>query len=343
MLDPHRRFNPLKNEWVLVSPQRTKRPWLGGIHENDGAKTNPYEKDCYLCPRNARANGIQNPDYKGVFLFDNDFPALNLENSQEMQESRGFFQYKSEKGICRVLCFSPRHDLTFPELGHDQILNIIEAWITEYARISQIPKIKNIQIFENKGELMGCSNPHPHCQIWAQTELPNEIFVELNTQREYFHQNQQPMLLRYVEEERIKAERIVDTNKHFTALVPFWAIWPFEILILPHRNIHRLDECTPEEKNALAAIMQRITTRYDNLFEISFPYSMGLHQAPNDGEEHPEWTFHIHYYPPLLRSATIKKFMVGYEMLAMPQRDITPEEAAERLRGCSLVHYKEGK
>lgn len=339
---PHRRYNPLTNEWVLVSPHRAKRPWQGQVEKNPIAYYPPYDPSCYLCPGNERAGGVMNPEYKSTFSFTNDFAALLPEKPGELLGSpqpSSLLQAKAENGICRVICFSPRHDLTVPQLTLEEITAVITSWCDQTAELYANPDIKYVQVFENKGAAMGCSNSHPHCQIWSQSELPNEPAKELSTQRKYFDANGNHLLLDYLAEERLQKSRILVENEHFTALVPFWAVWPFEAMIISHRATPDLPSLTNAERISLAAIYQTVTTLYDNLFEISFPYSMGFHQAPNDGQDHPEWVLHAHFYPPLLRSATVKKFMVGYEMLGMPQRDITPETAAERLRACSTTHY----
>ncbi len=338
---PHRRLNPLTGDWVLVSPHRARRPWLGQVEKTPAENLPQYDPTCYLCPGNERAGGIKNPDYAGTFVFDNDFPALLPGLPEETHASRHPLLVSApERGLCRVVCFSPRHDLTLPELELPAIQNIIAAWTEQTQELSKNNFIKNVQVFENKGAMMGCSNPHPHSQIWAQSQLPNEISKELAHQTEYSRQHQRPLLLDYLEEEQKHTERIVFKNSQFTALVPFWAVWPFEVMLMAHRPIAHLAELTLEEIAALAEALKQITSRFDNLFGISFPYSMGFHQAPFDGQSHPEWVLHAHFYPPLLRSATVRKFMVGYEMLAMPQRDITPESSAERLRDVSPVHYK---
>jgi UDPglucose--hexose-1-phosphate uridylyltransferase len=339
---PHRRFNPLTGDWVLVSPHRGKRPWLGQVEKTPAENLPEYDPTCYLCPGNERAGGVKNPTYAGTFVFDNDFasllPEVEIKNDAPSHELLRFAQ---ERGRCRVVCFSPRHDLTLPELDLPAIESVLKTWAEQTAELGSKDFIHNVQVFENKGALMGCSNPHPHSQIWAQSELPNEISKELRTQATYYSEHHSLLLLDYLAEENRQANRIVHQNAHFTALVPFWAVWPFEILLIPHRPTGYLTELTPKEITALAEVIKQVTTFYDNLFEISFPYSMGFHQAPFDGQEHPEWLLHAHFYPPLLRSATVRKFMVGYEMLAMPQRDITPESAAERLRSLPKVHYKQ--
>lgn len=338
---PHRRFNPLTRDWVLVSPHRARRPWLGQVEKTPIENLPQYDPTCYLCPRNERAGGVKNPPYTGTYVFDNDFAALLPDAAQvSSSPSHPLLTSSPERGMCRVVCFSPRHDLTLPELDDVAIENVLTVWARETSNLSAMDFIRYVQVFENKGALMGCSNPHPHSQIWAQSQLPNEIAKELASQTAYFEEHHTPMLADYLAEERHRSERIVFENEHFSALVPFWAVWPFEILLVPHRPAAFLSDLTPAEVTALAEALRQVTTRYDNLFEISFPYSMGFHQAPSDGQAHPEWVLHAHFYPPLLRSATVRKFMVGYEMLAMPQRDITPESAAERLQGLPGVHYK---
>lgn len=338
---PHRRFNALTGEWVLVSPHRAKRPWLGQVEKTPIENLLTYDPTCYLCPRNERAGGVTNPDYSGTFTFDNDFAALLPDSSQETASTHPLLVSVSERGSCRVVCFSPRHDLTLPELDLPSIEKVIATWTRESADLAAQDFIRYVQVFENKGAMMGCSNPHPHSQLWAQSQLPNEIIKEQATQRDYFSQHGRSLLLDYVQEELKLKERILFSNEHFTALVPFWAVWPFETMVIAHRATQSLSDLSASEVSALAEAFKQVTTRYDNLFEISFPYSMGFHQAPADGGAYPEWVLHAHFYPPLLRSATVRKFMVGYEMLAMPQRDITPEVATERLRSVSDIHYKQ--
>jgi UDPglucose--hexose-1-phosphate uridylyltransferase len=349
---PHRRFNPLTREWVLVSPHRAKRPWLGQVEKTPVENLPHYDPTCYLCPGNERAGGLHNPDYTSTFVFENDFASLL---PQEPTNKVGFstptldafvagpetlLTAVSERGICRVVCFSPRHDLTLPELDIPAIESVIATWTRESTDLSSEEFIQYVQVFENKGAVMGCSNPHPHSQLWSQSHLPNEIIKEFAAQKDYLACNNRPLLLDYLAEEHKRKDRILFSNDYFTALVPFWAVWPFEIMVVAHRASAYLQDLTSAEVTALAEVFKQVTTSYDNLFEISFPYSMGFHQAPVDGLAHPEWVLHAHFYPPLLRSATVRKFMVGYEMLAMPQRDITPETAVDRLRSLSDVHYK---
>lgn len=337
---PHRRFNPLTREWVLVSPHRARRPWQGQVERTPSANLPEYDPSCYLCPGNERAGGIHNPDYTGTFVFDNDFAALLPETiTTSNVETHPLFAAQPEAGICRVICFSPRHDLTLPQLSLDEAEAVINTWSDQTAELYQRPEIAYVQVFENKGAVMGCSNPHPHSQIWSQSRIPTEPAKELASQKDYFATYGRPLLLDYLAEEQKRTERIVAANEHFTAVVPFWAVWPFEILTIAHRTVPTLPALTQTERRALADIFKHVTTLYDNLFEISFPYSMGFHQAPNDSADHLEWVLHAHFYPPLLRSATVRKFMVGYEMLGMPQRDITPEAAAARLRDLPGIHY----
>ena len=340
---PHRRLNLLTGEWILVSPHRAKRPWLGQVEKKPAQSLPHYDPACYLCPGNERAGGVRNPSYTGTFVFDNDFAALLPEPSPETrEESLSLLVSEPERGLCRVICFSPRHDLTLPELDLPEIENVLATWTEQSADLGGRDFIQYVQVFENKGEVMGASNPHPHSQVWASGHIPNEPGKELAAQIDYFNAYHRPLLADVIAEEHKRKDRILDSNDHFTALVPFWAIWPFEVLITAHRpRLTRLTEMTSAETTALADVLKKITIRYDNLFEISFPYSMGFHQAPFDGQHHPEWILHAHFYPPLLRSATVRKFMVGYEMLAMPQRDITPETAAERLRSLPEIHYKQ--
>ena len=340
---PHRRLNPLTREWILVSPHRAKRPWLGQVEKTPVQSLPEYDPTCYLCPGNERAGGLRNPPYTGTFVFDNDFAALLPEPPRESQrDDSSLLVFESERGICRVICFSPRHDLSLPELDLPIIENVITTWMEQSADLGAHDFIRYVHVFENKGAVMGASNPHPHSQVWANGHIPNEPGKELAAQTDYYNENHHPLLADYIKEEQKRQERVLASNDYFTALVPFWAVWPFEVLVSAHRpGLTRLTELTSAEVTGLAEILKVVTTRYDNLFEISFPYSMGFHQAPFDGKAHPEWMLHAHFYPPLLRSATVRKFMVGYEMLAMPQRDIMPETAAERLRSLPEIHYKQ--
>lgn len=337
----HRRLNILTNEWVLVSAQRTKRPWQGQVEEISSEVKQQYEPDCYLCPGNKRAGGDENPKYASTFVFNNDFSALSLDTAEYSQNESELLVARSEKGICRVVCFSPRHDLTIAEMQKENIRDIVRAWINEYETLGKDPSISYVQIFENKGQIMGCSNPHPHGQIWAEETIPVEPAKEQKNQMLYFEKNKSSMLLDYLSVEIKKQERIIYENDGFALLVPFWAVWPFETMIIPKRKIQNLLQFTEEEIAQFADILKVTTVKYDNIFKTSFPYSAGIHQAPTDGLNHDEWQLHMHFYPPLLRSATVKKFMVGYEMLANPQRDITAERSAEILREASLKHFNE--
>ena len=343
---PHRRFNPLTQEWVLVSPHRARRPWLGQVEKVPPENLPAYDPACYLCPGNARAGGHQNPSYTSTFVFDNDFSALLLPeqsastSSDPLPGPPALFRAESASGICRVVCFSPRHDLTLPQMSQAEVACVLRTWSEQTQELGSLDFINYVQVFENKGAIMGCSNPHPHSQIWAVSHLPVEPAKELAAQQSYLKQQGSCLLCDTLAAERRSGERIVAENDHFTALVPFWAVWPFELLVIAHRHSGSLPELDDAELSALADLLRRVTARYDNLFEISFPYSMGFHQAPSDGEAHPEWHLHAHFYPPLLRSATVRKFMVGFEMLAMPQRDLTPETAAARLRQLSDKHYR---
>jgi UDPglucose--hexose-1-phosphate uridylyltransferase len=347
---PHRRYNPLTDSWVLVSPHRTKRPWQGQVEKNVSDERPAYDPKCYLCPTNERANGDKNPDYPNVFAFDNDFAALltdlpTLGGLRGATEGGDFpknplFQVKHERGLSRVVCFSPRHDITLPEMTTEQIRRVVDLWCAEYTALGAIDFINYVQIFENKGAIMGCSNPHPHGQIWAQESIPDEPLKKQKAQTRYLEQHGRTLLADYLEEELRQEERIICKNPHFVVLVPFWAVWPFEAMIVPRRPMARITDMTAAEKNAYADALRQLTIRYDNLFETSFPYSAGIHQAPTDGQKQAAWHWHHSFYPPLLRSATVKKFMVGYEMLANPQRDITPEQAAKQLKGVGDRHYK---
>ena len=327
----HRRLNPLTGEWVLVSPHRTQRPWQGRRELKAATPALAHDPDCYLCPGNLRANGVRNPDYPHTFVFDNDFPALKAD-APTTREVDGLLVAEGETGLCRVLCFSPRHDLTLAGVAVADIERVVDVWVEETIALGGLPDIASVQIFENRGEIMGASNPHPHGQIWATRHLPNELEKETDRQAAYLVQHGRPLLVDYLDRELDLGERVVLANDDFCVLVPFWAIWPFETMILPRRRIGGFDELKAVEKTSLAAALSELTRRYDKLFAAPFPYSMGFHQKPTDGAVHAEWQMHGHFYPPLLRSATIKKFMVGFEMLGSPPRDLTPEAAAGRLR-----------
>ena len=339
--DPHRRFNPLINEWVLVSPHRAKRPWQGQKETVVNDERPKYDPTCYLCPGNVRANDEVNPKYLSSFVFENDFAALKKEEIEfEVSNEATFFKVKPERGISKVVCFSPKHNITLPEMDLPTIEEIIRTWQREYTDLGNVDYINYVQIFENKGSVMGCSNPHPHGQIWAQSTLPTQVEKTQNSLKSYFDKNSSNLLLDYLKKELEAKERIVIENDNFVALVPFWAIWPFETMIICKRHVTKITDFTANEIEDYASILKFLTIKYDNLFETSFPYSSGIHQAPTDGEPHPEWQFHMHFYPPLLRSASVKKFMVGYEMMGESQRDITPEKSAQMLRDLSDVHYK---
>jgi UDPglucose--hexose-1-phosphate uridylyltransferase len=339
----HRRYNPLTGEWVQVSPHRAKRPWQGQTEKNLLNPTVEYDASCYLCPGNVRANGEVNPTYTSTFSFANDFSAIVEDLPNGEISINDLLIAKSERGLCRVICFSPRHDLTVAELSMNEVKDVIDLWCREYELLAQKEFIHYIQIFENKGSVMGCSNPHPHGQIWAQQSIPVEPFKKQQQQLNYFQKNKRTMLDEYWKLEVKQNERIVFENDHFLGVVPFWAVWPFETMLVPKRPMANITQMNDAEKLAFAQAYRGIAIRYDNLFETSFPYSAGIHQAPTDGQAHPEWHWHMVFYPPLLRSATVKKFMVGYEMLANPQRDVTPEWSAERLRSLADIHYKQSQ
>ena len=344
---PQRRYNPLSGEWVLVSPHRTKRPWQGQVEKPTVDSLPAYDETCYLCPGNERAGGFKNPVYDGVFTFPNDFAALLSDAPDERMDEGGLLVAETERGRCEVLCFSPRHDLTLPRMEKTDIEKVIRVWQEKYRTLGADPDISYVQIFENRGSVMGCSNPHPHGQIWATERVPDLPAREDRMQREYQEKKGCCLLCDYVALELSKGERIIFHNDSFVALVPFWAVWPYEVMILPKRHLSSMDQFTEKEVSDFADALKRMGTRYDNLFLTSFPYSMGFHQKPTKaapgGAEAQDafWHFHVHYFPPLLRSATVRKFMVGFELLAMPQRDITAESAAERLRSLSEKHYRE--
>ncbi len=337
---PHRRYNPLTGEWVLVSPHRTQRPWQGKVEAATSVRRPSYDPSCYLCPGNQRANGTTNPQYADVYAFDNDFSALVQDTPNQIGGDHLFGRHEAVRGICRVLCFSPRHDLTLALMSVEEILQVVDLWAAQAEELGRL--YTWVQIFENRGEIMGCSNAHPHGQLWAGSSLPNEPAKENEHQLLYRKEHDSILLCDYLEWEDGEQMRVVIENPHWTALVPFWAVWPFEIILLPRRHVQQLAALDAGERRALAEILKRLLTRYDNLFESSFPYTMGWHGAPNFSGDCSHWQLHAHFYPPLLRSATVKKFMVGYEMLAEPQRDITPEEAARRLQSLSDLHYAHG-
>ena len=340
---PHRRFNPLSGEWVLVSPQRATRPWQGQLEESVIVQLPDHDPDCYLCAGNVRANGEINPNYRGPFVFDNDFPALLQDVEPCEQDNDALFQRMSVSGVSKVICFSEKHNLTLPEMPVEMIRGIVDTWADLYEQLGKT--YRWVQIFENKGAINGCSNPHPHGQLWASDALPTLVSKEDEQQRAFLADNGKNLLQEYSEREILLDERVVLKNAHWVVVVPYWATWPFETLLLPRRIVGAFASLTNEEKDSLADIIRLLTIKYDNLFQTSFPYSMGWHCAPNhigaaetNATDH--WQLHAHFYPPLLRSATIRKFMVGYEMLAEAQRDMTPEQAAGRLRLQPETHFK---
>ncbi len=331
-IHPHRRYNPLADKWVLVSPHRTQRPWQCQEEELPAVDLPKYDPECYLCPGNKRTHGEINPEYKNTLVFTNDFPALLPDHGDATSCVSELLNSEAVSGTCRVICFSPRHDLTLANMEQQDIVKVIDVWAKQSTELGE--KYQWVQVFENRGEIMGCSNPHPHCQIWASDFLPDEISKEDNSQRQYYQQHKTTLLADYVKLELEQQERIVIENDDWLVVVPFWAVWPFETMLLPKRQVLYFADLSKDERSSLAAIMQNLLIKYNKLFDVSFPYSMGWHGAPFGQEDVAHWYLHAHYYPPLLRSATIKKFMVGYEMLAEAQRDLTPELAAQRLRKC---------
>ncbi len=334
----HRRYNPLSGTYVLVSPHRLDRPWQGKQESVTIEKRPEHDPNCYLCAGNVRANGEKNPNYKDTFVFTNDFSSLLPDVIHGGELDEGLLKAENVSGKCNVICFSPRHDLTLAEMELEDIQKVVEVWCSQNKKLGK--KFRWVQIFENRGEVMGSSNPHPHGQIWASSFLPNEILSEDENQKKYLQENGRILLTEYVQFELKKKERVVLENENWVVIVPYWATWPFETLLLPKRAVQRLDELHNNEKETLSEILKLLLIKYDNLFQVSFPYTMGWHGAPFDDKDNSHWQLHAHFYPPLLRSATIKKFMVGYEMLAESQRDITAEQAADMLRSLSEIHYK---
>lgn len=332
---PHRRYNPLTNEWILVSPHRTDRPWLGQVEKLPPETRPTYDPQCYLCPGNERAGGKRNRRYDSTFVFDNDYAALVPDTPAADLDQHGLIRVTSERGICRVICFSPRHDWTLPDMPLPDIRRVVDVWAEQTTELGAMDCIRYVQVFENKGAMMGASNPHPHCQVWANEHVPTEPAKEIRSLSAHLDEHGTCLLCDYLALELAVGERIVLQNEHWVALVPFWAVWPFETMVLARRHIGALPGLASAERDSLADMIKRLTARYDNLFEVTFPYSMGWHQSPTDGADYPETHLHAHYYPPLLRSATVRKFMVGYEMLGNPQRDLTAETAAARLREMS--------
>jgi UDPglucose--hexose-1-phosphate uridylyltransferase len=337
---PHRRLNLLTGEYVLVSPHRTKRPWQGQTERPPQQDRPQYDPTCYLCPGNERAGGLHNPAYEGTFVFTNDFAALLPDTPQHHSRPGSMLRSESVRGTSRVICFSPRHDLTLALMETADIRRVVDVWAEQVTELGK--DYAWVQVFENRGEAMGASNPHPHGQVWACDFVPNEATNEDRNQLAYYEVFEENLLVEYAALEIEQAERVVIANDHWLVVVPYWAVWPFETLVLPRRHVLRLPDLIDDERDALADILKRLTTRYDNLFETSFPYSMGWHGAPTMRGNMQHWQLHAHFYPPLLRSASVRKFMVGFEMLAESQRDLTPEQAAERLRGQSEKHYRLG-
>jgi UDPglucose--hexose-1-phosphate uridylyltransferase len=330
----HRRWNPLRGEWVIVSPHRTKRPWQGQKETPTKSLSLQYDPECYLCPGNTRFGGNKTPEYSGPYAFQNDFAALTTEIPRAEIDigCASLLRAESESGVCQVLCFDPHHDLTLATMELPAIRRVVDMWGTQAAELGARQAIQYVQIFENRGAMMGASNAHPHCQIWATEHIPNDPAIELAAQKSYLTEHKMQLLTTYLQLELSEGERLVVENKTWVALVPFWAVWPFELLLLPKQNISSVEQMNDQQRDGLASILKQVTSAYNRLFDTPFPYSMGLHPAPADGEEHPEWLLHLHFFPPLLRSATIRKFMVGFELLGSPQRDITPEAAASTLR-----------
>jgi UDPglucose--hexose-1-phosphate uridylyltransferase len=337
---PHLRFDPLRREWVQVSPQRTERPWQGQVDAPEVETVPAHDPGCYLCPGAPRAHGGTNPDYTTTFVFDNDFAALHPTTPPVAHTDANLLVAHTEPGICRVVCFSPRHDLTLSRMNRAGIRAVVDVWADQCAQLAACPEIGYVLVFENRGAAMGASNPHPHGQIWATATMPNEPAREQAALAAWQDAHGSCLLCDYLSLEAARGERMIVENEAFAAIVPFWAVWPFETLVLSKRHVAGLDALDHNGRDGLADLLKRLTTRYDNLFETPFPYSMGFHQRPADEAAHDEWHLHAHFYPPLLRSAAVRKFMVGYEMLGTPQRDLTPEEAAARLRAVGEEHYR---
>jgi UDPglucose--hexose-1-phosphate uridylyltransferase len=334
---PHRRYNPLAGEWVLVSPHRTQRPWLGQVEKLAATEKPHYDPQCYLCPGNMRAGGKQTPQYDTIFTFDNDYPALLPDTPPNHYDQAGLLVAESERGFARVVCFTPRHDLSLSLMEVADIRKVVDAWAEQYTELGAIDYINYVQIFENRGEMMGASNPHPHCQVWAEEHIPEIPSKELKQQKEYYAQHGRSLLSDYGAMELREASRVVYQNASWLVVVPFWAVWPFETLVISKRQVGTLPELNPAERDGLADSLSKLTAAYDKVFDTPFPYSMGFHQTPTDGKAYPEQHLHAHFLPPLLRSATVRKFMVGYELMANPQRDVTPESSAERIRNLIQV------
>ncbi len=334
---PHRRRNPLTGDWVLVSPHRAKRPWQGQ-QEGAAVERGPaYDPQCYLCAGNTRVTGDRNPAYTGTYVFDNDFAALTANAPAPGAAADPLFQHGAARGTSRVVCFSPDHSRTLPELSAPEVRAVVDTWCAQSEELGR--QWRWVQVFENKGAAMGCSNPHPHGQVWASDFLPTEPAAEDREQRAWAARTGTPLLLDLAAREAASGERVVVQNADWLAIVPFWATWPFETLLLPRFAVQRLPQLGGSQRDSLAAALRELTARYDNLFQCSFPYSMGWHGAPFGDADTGHWQLHAHFYPPLLRSATVRKFMVGYEMLAEAQRDLTPEQAAERLRAVPATHH----
>lgn len=334
---PHRRYNALTGDWVLVSPHRTKRPWQGKVEKPSLNVLPKHDENCFLCAGNTRSSGEVNPNYDSTFAFTNDFSAIIPEIPMMPASTNELLQAKPVKGTCRVLCFSPRHDLSLSQMGYEEILNVVDLWIEQMKDLGET--YKWVQLFENRGAIMGSSIPHPHGQLWASDQLPNEIIKEDHQQRNYYLKNKKNLLQEYLDVEEENGERVVVANDDWVVLVPYWAVWPFETLLLPKKPIQYMQDISDNQRLNLAMILEKLLTKYDNLFETQFPYSMGWHPAPYGSEDYSHWQLHAHFYPPLLRSSSVKKFLVGYEMLAEAQRDITAEQAAQRLRDLSDIHY----